>query len=112
MVSEYVLRLRLDITGKWLEGSSRITIAGRIEELVTKLRFILNRGLKPVNVRGRHVGRWKWYRRSLDDLENLVVNVIEVELSKSIFSGEGRETELVIGYEGSIRDYSSVFPLC
>ncbi len=108
MVSGYDLRLKLDIRGKWLNGSSRITIVSHGGKSIDELRFVLNHGLKPLDVKGDNIREWRWYRRSLGDLRDLVVNVTEIIWDKPL--GKDGVIELTVDYEGGIRDYSYVFP--
>ena len=70
------------------------------------MRFILNYGLKPLSIKGEHINEWRWYRRSLSDLRDLLVNVIEITYDE--FSSRDKRIELTIDYEGGIKDYSNV----
>ncbi|RLG44153.1 MAG: hypothetical protein DRN78_00525 [Thermoproteota archaeon] len=108
MVSEYVLKLKLNINDRWLRGSSRVTIVDHSGRPIDTIRFILNHGLKPIDVKGECINKWRWYRKSLSDLRDLIVNVIEIIYDK--LPRKDKRIELTIDYEGSIKDYSNVFP--
>jgi len=105
---EYVLKLKLDINDRQLSGSSRVTVVSYSGKPAGTLRFILNHGLKPLDVRGELISKWRWYRGSIGGLRELFVNVIEITYDKR--SENDNRIEITIDFEGSIRDYSSVFP--
>ena len=53
-VSEYVSKLKLNINNRWLRGSSRVTIVNHSGKP--------NHGVKPLDVKGEYINKWRWYR--------------------------------------------------
>ncbi len=106
-ILNYLLKLNLSIDRKELRGLAKVTISNRGNYPLSKVTFLLNQGLKPTEVSSKVVSSWRVFRASLSDLSGFIVNAVEVSFSKSL--GVGSTTELVMSYEGSIKDYSNMF---